>query len=74
MVSGLPNMTPIFSRIWLMKMTDVLLLEIVAGELAHRLAHQAGLQTDVRVADFAVELLLGHQGGDRVDDDHVDRV
>ena len=45
-----------------------------AGELAERLAHEPGLQADVRVADFAFELLLGHEGGDRVDDDHVDGV
>ncbi len=57
-----------------MKITTVRLLAIAAGELAERLAHQPGLQADVRVADFAVELLLGHEGGDRVDDDHVDRV
>ena len=50
------------------------LLAIAAGELAERLAHQPGLQADVRIADFAVEFLLGHEGGDRVDDDHVDRV
>ncbi len=29
-VSGFPNITPIFIRIWLMKMTVVLLLEMVA--------------------------------------------
>ncbi len=28
----------------------------------------------MRIADFAFEFLLGHQGGDRVDDDHIDRV
>ena len=57
-----------------MKITDGLALGDRAGELAQRLAHQPGLQADVRVADFAVEFLLGHQGGDRVDDDHVDGV
>ena len=57
-----------------MKMTDVRLLAIAAGELAERLAHEPGLQADVRVADFAVEFLLGHQGGHRVDHDHVDGV
>jgi hypothetical protein len=37
-------MTPIFMRIWLMKITMVLDLEIEAGELAQRLAHQPRLQ------------------------------
>ena len=32
-VSGLPNMTPIFMRIWLMKMTQVLLLAMVPVSL-----------------------------------------
>ena len=32
-VSGLPNMTPIFMRIWLMKMTVHLLLEMVPVSL-----------------------------------------
>ena len=45
-----------------------------AGQLAHRLAHQPGLQADVRIADLAFQFLLGHQRGDRVDDDHVDGV
>ncbi len=57
-----------------MKMTDGLALGDGAGELAERLAHQAGLQADVRVADFAFEFLARHQGGHRVDDDHVDGV
>ena len=57
-----------------MKITVVCDSLIAAGELAERLAHQPGLQADVRIADLAVEFLLGHQGGDRVDDDHVDRV
>ena len=57
-----------------MKITTVRLLAIDGGELAERLAHEPGLQADVRVADFAVEFLLGHEGGHRVDHDHVDRV
>ena len=57
-----------------MKITDGAALGDRGGELAERLAHEPGLQADVRVADFAVELLLGHEGGHRVDDDHVDRV
>jgi hypothetical protein len=73
-VSGLPNITPIFSRIWLMKMTVQSGLGDGAGELAHRLAHEAGLQADVGVAHLALDLRLGDQGGDGVDDDDVDRV
>ena len=44
------------------------------GELPHGLAHHAGLQADVRIADFAIELRLGHEGRHRVDHDDVDRV
>ena len=72
-VSGEPNMTPIFMRIWLMKMTMVLVFGIDAGELAQRLAHQARLQAGRRVAHLAFDLGLGRERGDRVDDDQVDR-
>jgi hypothetical protein len=71
-VSGLPNMTPIFMRIWLMKMTSVLVRLMLAGELAQRLAHQARLQAGQLVAHLALDLGLGRQRGDRVDDDDVD--
>ena len=43
-----------------------------SGELAQRLGHEAGLQAHVRVAHLAVELGLGDEGGDGVDDEHVD--
>ncbi len=43
-----------------------------SGELAQGLGHQAGLQAHVRVAHFAVELGLGDEGGDGVDDEDVD--
>ncbi len=43
-----------------------------AGELAQRLAHQAGLHAHVGVAHLALELGLGHQRGHRVDHQHVD--
>jgi hypothetical protein len=43
-----------------------------AGELAQRLAHEARLEADVGVAHVTLELRLGGQGGDRVDDDHVE--
>ena len=42
----MPNITPIFSRIWLMKITVHLDLLMGPGELAERLAHQPGLQAD----------------------------
>ena len=43
-----------------------------SGELAEGLGHQACLQAHVGVAHLAVELGLGDQGGDRVDDQDVD--
>ncbi len=43
-------------------------------EFAHRLAHQTGLQTDVRIANFAVEFLLGNQSRHRVDHDDIHRI
>ena len=42
------------------------------GELAHGLAHQAGLQAYLAVTHVAVNLGLGCQGCHRVDDDDVD--
>src|ERR1017187_7954522 len=42
------------------------------GEFAQRLRHQAGLQANMTVAHFPVEFGLGHQGGHRVNDQHVD--
>src|SRR5581483_794076 len=45
----------------------------VAGELAQRLAHQPGLEADVGVAHLPLDLGPGHQGGHRVDHDHVER-
>jgi hypothetical protein len=41
------------------------------GELAQRLAHEAGLQADVAVAHLALDLGAGDKGGDGVDDDDV---
>src|SRR4051794_10425997 len=43
------------------------------GDLAQRLAHQAGLQTDVAVTHLALNLGARHERGDRVDDDDVER-
>ena len=44
-----------------------------AGDLAQRLRHQPGLETDVAVAHLALDLGPGHQRRHRVDDDEVDR-
>src|ERR1700727_1366687 len=43
------------------------------GQLAQRLAHQAGLQSWLRVAHFAFDLGPWRQRRDRVNDQHVDR-
>jgi hypothetical protein len=67
-------MTPIFMRIWLMKMSGAARLRDRAGQLAQRLAHQAGLQADVAVAHLALDLGLGRQRRDGVDHDDVDGV
>ena len=72
-VSGLPNITPIFIRNWLMKMTQVLRAGDGARQLPQRLAHQARLQADVGVAHVALDLGLRHQRRDRVDHDDVER-
>ena len=72
-VSGLPNITPIFMRIWLMKITRRVGALDVGGELAQRLAHEARLQAHVLVAHLALDLGLGRERGDRVDHDHVHR-
>ena len=44
-----------------------------AGEFAHRLRHQPGLNADELVAHFAVEFGFRNQRGHRVDHQHVDR-
>ena len=44
------------------------------GEAAHGLRHEAGLAAHRHVAHLAVEFGLGDEGGDRIEDDHVDRV
>ncbi len=42
------------------------------GELAQRLAHQPRLQAGKLVAHLALDLGLGRQRGDRVDDEDID--
>ncbi len=54
-----------------MKITRQFGLLDVGGELAQRLAHQARLQTDVRIAHLALDLGLGRERRHRVDHDHV---
>ena len=44
------------------------------GQLPHRLAHHPRLQTDVRIADVAIQFGLWHQRRHRVDHNAVDRV
>ena len=65
-------MTPIFSRSWLMKIIGGAGVVQRTGDLAQRLAHQAGLEADVAVAHLALDLGARHQRGDRVDDDQVE--
>src|SRR5262245_22900012 len=45
----------------------------VGRELPQRLAHEPGLEADVRVAHLALDLGPRHQRRHRVDDDHVER-
>ena len=52
-------MTPIFSRIWLMKITRQFDLRDRGRQLAQRLAHQARLQADEAVAHLALDLGRG---------------
>ena len=54
-----------------MKMMHVLVLRDGRVQNAQRLAHQAGLQAHVRIADLAFDLGPRHQGRHRVDDDDV---
>ena len=71
-VSGLPNMTPIFSRSWLVKTSAVFERLTGAGQLAQGLAHQPGLDADEAVAHLALDLGPRHERRDGVDDDAVD--
>src|SRR5699024_6967110 len=44
-----------------------------ASHLAKGLAHQSSLETHVGISHFAVDLCLGGQCGNGVNDDHIDR-
>ena len=72
-VSGLPNMTPIFWRSWLVKMTAVLVWLMAPRKLAQRLGHQAGLHAHGGIAHVAFDLGARDQRGHRVDHDHIHR-
>jgi hypothetical protein len=65
-------MTPIFIRIWIDEEHDGVRLRDRAGELAQRLAHQAGLQAGELIAHLAFEFGLRAQRRNRIDDDDVD--
>ena len=56
-----------------MKIMLVLVLFKIAGQLAQGLAHQSGLQADVRVAHFAFNFRARHQGGHGVNDNQIHR-
>jgi hypothetical protein len=71
-VSGEPNITPIFSRSWLMKMQMVLVLLRLPVSLRSAWRHEPGLEADVGVAHLALDLGPGREGRHRVDHDHVE--
>ena len=70
-VSGLPNITPIFMRIWLMKMTMQLVRLMVAVSLRSAWLHQAGLQarqeSPSRLRDFGLGTSARPSRYDQVD-------
>ncbi len=67
-------MTPIFSRIWLMKIRTHFERDDGAGELAQGLAHQPRLHAHESVADLSLDLGLGYECRNRVDDDDIDGI
>jgi len=64
-VFRIADITPIFSRIWLMKMRQVRDLETV-GQFTQRLGHEPRLQAHVAVAHFAVKFGLGDECLNRI--------
>ena len=72
-VSGLPNMTPIFSRSWFVKRQIVSVRLSVPASLRSAWLISRRLQADVAVAHLALDLGLRRQGRDRVDRDDVER-
>ena len=65
-------MTPIFMRIWLMKITMQLRLGDRSGELAQRLAHQPRLEAGKLIAHLAFEFGARRQRRNRIDHQHLD--
>jgi hypothetical protein len=72
-VSGLPNITPIFMRIWLMKITMQFERPMLAVSLRMAWLIRRAWAAHLHVAHVALDFGLGHQGGDRVDHDQADR-
>ena len=72
-VSGLPNMTPIFSRSWFVKSATVPVRLSVPASLRSAWLMSRRLQADVTVPHLALDLGLGSERGDRVDRDDVER-
>jgi hypothetical protein len=70
-VSGLPNITPICMRIWLMKITMDFERSHDGGQLPQSLGHQSGLGTDMESTHVALDLGSWSEGGHRVYDYHV---
>ena len=72
-VSGLPNMTPIFSRSWLMKTTALLERLMAPASFRSAWLMSRAWRPMMAVAHLAFDFGLGHQRRDRVDDHEVHR-
>ena len=71
-VSGEPNITPTFSRSWLMKIA-VVLVWLRAPVILRRAWHIRRAWSPTWLSPISPSIsALRHQGGDRVDDDDVD--
>ncbi len=66
-------MTPIFSRSWLVKMTDVLELLMAPVSLRSAWLISRACKPNVRVAHLALDLGAWHQRGHRVHHHHIHR-
>ena len=72
-VSGLPNITPIFMRSWLVKIMAVLDCLIAPESLRSAWLIKPRLQAHVAVAHLAFDLGARDERGDRVHHQHVHR-
>ena len=72
-VSGEPYITPIFIRIWLMKITMVLDLLIEAVSLRSAWLISRACRPGQRIAHLALEFGVRHQCRHRIDHQHIDR-